>query len=186
MVQIAAEYGQLHILVNAAGILHRASAEKEGIADFERVMRTNVTAPFMCCQKAFPLMKTAEGGAIINFGSLCATLAYSHVTSYGVSKAALAQLTRSLANDWGRFSIRVNTLVPGNFPTDMNRQGLLTTARGRWKRDHTPLGRFGEAQELAGAILFLASDASTFCTGSELVVDGGFAVRGVGPELTNH
>jgi len=96
-----------------------------------------------------------------------------------------AGLTRSLANDWGRFGVRVNTLLPGNFPTTMNKVGLLTTARGKWKADHTPAGRFGDPEDLFGAVVYLASDASRFVTGSELEVTGGYMCRGVGPELSN-
>lgn len=121
------------------------------------------------------------GGVILNIASLASHVALSDVTAYGVSKAGLAQLTKCLASDWARYGIRVNSLAPGWFPTDINRAAISGTPRGNWALQQTPMGRFGSADELAGAAVALVSDASSFTTGAVLAVDGGFLARGVGP-----
>jgi NAD(P)-dependent dehydrogenase (short-subunit alcohol dehydrogenase family) len=113
--------------------------------------------------------------------SLTSFVGFSEVIAYGASKAAVAQLTRSLANDWARYQIRVNAIAPGVFPTDLNRSLLTGTPRGDWLLRHTPLERFGDPEEIAGAAVYLASPAASFTTGEVLVVDGGFLARGVGP-----
>lgn len=111
---IDAAYGKLDILVNAAGILHRAKAEEETVESFEKVMKTNVTGVFSCCQLAAKRMQEqASGGCILNIASLTSFVALSDVTSYACSKAAVMQMTKQLASDWARYNIRVNAIAPG-------------------------------------------------------------------------
>lgn len=176
--------GALDVLVNAAGVLNRAPAAAEAPGDFSRVLNVNLTGAFRVATGAFPLLAAARG-CIVNVTSLTGHLAYSGTTSYAASKAGLAAMTRSLASEWAAAGIRVNSIAPGNCVTAMNAEGLLTTARGAWKLAHTPAGRFGCGADVAGAAVFLACDAAAYVSGAELVVDGGFSIRGVGPELPN-
>jgi NAD(P)-dependent dehydrogenase (short-subunit alcohol dehydrogenase family) len=178
---VSAEHGRLDILVNAAGTIQRKDPLEVTLEEWEQVLRVNLTGTFLCCQAAARQMRTQGGGAIVNIASLTSFVGFSEVTAYGASKAGVAQLTRSLANDWARYGIRVNAIAPGVFPTPLNRSLLSGTPRGDWLRRHTPMERFGEPEEIAGAAVYLASPAASFTTGEVLVVDGGFLARGVGP-----
>lgn len=178
---VAAERGRLDILVNAAGTIQRKDPLEVTLAEWDQVLRVNLTGTFFCCQAAARRMREQGGGAIVNIASLTSFVGFSEVTAYGASKAAVAQLTRSLANDWARYRIRVNAIAPGVFPTPLNRSLLSGTPRGEWLLRHTPMERFGEPAEIAGAAVYLASPAASFTTGEVLVVDGGFLARGVGP-----
>jgi NAD(P)-dependent dehydrogenase (short-subunit alcohol dehydrogenase family) len=118
-------------------------------------------------------------GRIINIASLSSLVALYEVTAYSVSKAGVASLTRSLAVEWARYGVCVNAIAPGVFRTDLNAGLLDGTARGKEFLLRTPMGRFGNVEELAGACVFLASEAASFVTGQLLVVDGGFLASGV-------
>jgi NAD(P)-dependent dehydrogenase (short-subunit alcohol dehydrogenase family) len=178
---VTRERGRLDILVNAAGTIQRKDPLELTLEEWEHVLRVNLTGTFLCCQAAARWMRDNGGGVIINIASLTSFVGFSEVTAYGASKAGVAQLTRSLANDWARFGIRVNAIAPGVFPTSLNRGLLAGTPRGAWLQQHTPMERFGDPEEIAGAAVYLASPASSFTTGELLVVDGGFLSRGVGP-----
>jgi NAD(P)-dependent dehydrogenase (short-subunit alcohol dehydrogenase family) len=178
---VDAEREQLDILVNAAGVIHKKDPLEVSLEEWEQVLRVNLTGTFLCCQAAGRRMRAQGGGAIINIASLTSFVGFSEVTAYGASKAGVAQLTRSLANDWARYQIRVNAIAPGVFPTPFNRSLLSGTPRGEWLLRHTPMERFGEPEEIAGAAVYLASPAARYTTGEVLVVDGGFLTRGVGP-----
>ena len=120
------------------------------------------------------LMVASGGGSIINLGSMSGIIPLSRVFTYSATKAAVHNLSKNLAREWAAQGVRVNTLVPGFFPAEQNRK-VLTPDRVASIMGHTPMKRFGEARELIGATLLLASDAGSFITGTELVVDGGFA-----------
>jgi NAD(P)-dependent dehydrogenase (short-subunit alcohol dehydrogenase family) len=179
--RVLRDHGRVDILVNAAGTIQKKDPLEVTLEEFERVIRVNLTGTFLCCQAAGRAMKAQGGGAIINIASLSSYVGLSEVTAYGASKAAVAQLTQGLANDWARFGIRVNAIAPGVFPTALNRPLLEGTPRGAFFLAHTPMGRFGDAPEIAGAAVYLASPAASYTTGEVLVVDGGFLARGVGP-----
>jgi NAD(P)-dependent dehydrogenase (short-subunit alcohol dehydrogenase family) len=177
---VAEKRGRLDLLVNAAGTIQKKDPLELTLEEWENVLRINLTGTFLCCQAAGRLMKES-GGAILNIASLTSFVGFSEVTAYGASKAAVAQLTQSLANDWAQYGIRVNALAPGVFPTPLNRKLLEGTERGIWLRKHTAMERFGESEEIVGAAIFLLSPAASYVTGEILAVDGGFLARGVGP-----
>jgi NAD(P)-dependent dehydrogenase (short-subunit alcohol dehydrogenase family) len=178
--QVIEGWGGLDILVNAAGITHKTPSMELTLADWNRVLETNLTGTFLCCQAAGRVMRERGGGCIINIASLASFRALSDVLPYCVSKAGVAMLTKSLANDWAVHEIRVNAIAPGVFPTPLNRHLIEGTPRGEWFRRGTPMDRFGDPEELVGAAIYLASPAASFTTGEVLVVDGGFLARGVG------
>jgi NAD(P)-dependent dehydrogenase (short-subunit alcohol dehydrogenase family) len=116
-----------------------------------------------------------KNGSIINISSASADPALSKAFAYSAAKAGIRNLTQNLGREWGMSGVRVNAIRPGFFPTDWNRKNFITPDREKAILNHTPMGRFGETNELIGAAIFLASNASSFITGSELIVDGGFS-----------
>jgi NAD(P)-dependent dehydrogenase (short-subunit alcohol dehydrogenase family) len=173
------EFGKVDILVNAAGITHKAPAEELKEEDWERVMNTNLTGTLRGCQVFGRTMVKAGYGRIINVASLSTYASFYQVAAYSASKAAVASLTRSLAVELGTKGVTVNAIAPGVFPTPLNRDIIQGTPRGEELIMRTPMGRFGEAQEVTGAAVFLASEAASFVTGQVIAVDGGFLASGV-------
>ncbi|MBM3496129.1 MAG: SDR family oxidoreductase [Armatimonadetes bacterium] len=176
--EIRERAGRLDILVNAAGITHKAPAIEMELVDWERVLRTNLTGTFLSCQAAARIMKGGGGGAIVNIASLASYVGLSWVAAYGASKAAVKELTQVLAVEWADLGIRVNAIAPGVFPTPLNRALIEGTPRGNWLKAHAPMNRFGNPEELVGAAIFLCSPAASFITGETLAVDGGFLACG--------
>lgn len=170
--------GTIDILVNGAGTNSPTPFLEIAESEIDRILSVNVKSVILGCQVFGEAMVKAGRGAIINLGSESALTPLSRVFTYSASKAAVHNLSKNLAREWAPKGIRVNTLVPGFFPAEQNRK-VLSPDRIASILAKTPMGRFGEAQELVGASLLLASEAGAFITGSELVVDGGFAAMSI-------
>ena len=170
-----ARSGRVDILINGAGANSPTPFLEITDEEYQRLMDINVAAVFRACQifgRHFVDNKIAA--SIINVGSMSGLLPLSRVFTYSMTKAAVHNLSRNLAREWAAQGIRVNTLVPGFFPAEQNKK-VLNPERVENIMRHTPMKRFGEAAELIGATLLLASDAGSFMTGNELVVDGGYS-----------
>jgi NAD(P)-dependent dehydrogenase (short-subunit alcohol dehydrogenase family) len=168
-----AKWGHVDILVNGAGVNSATPFLDIAEAEMDRILAVNFKGLFLSCQVFGKYMAERGSGSIINIGSASGLTPLSRVFTYSATKAAVHNLSKNLAREWAPKGVRVNVLVPGFFPAEQNRK-VLTPDRIASILGKTPMGRFGAPEELAGAALLLASDAGSFITGSELVVDGGF------------
>lgn len=165
-------YGQLNVLVNNAGIPLRRTLEQTSEQEWDRVLAVNLKGTFLGTKVAIPAMRQAGGGSIINMSSVSGIIA-STGAAYGASKGAVRLLTKSTALTYARDGIRCNSVHPGPMDTEVNRESQLDTAKWAERMRSVPLGRIGQPLEVAYGVLFLASDESSYMTGSELVIDGG-------------
>lgn len=168
-----AEEGPIDILVNNAGMQHRAPLEDFEIEAFDRLMRTNVSSVFYVGQAVARHMIKRRAGKIINIASVQSALARPGIAPYTASKGAVANLTKGMATDWARHGLQVNAIAPGYFDTPLNAALVNDPDFCAWLEKRTPAGRWGKVEELVGACVFLASNASTFVNGHTLFVDGG-------------
>jgi NAD(P)-dependent dehydrogenase (short-subunit alcohol dehydrogenase family) len=176
---VCAEFGSVEILVNCAGRTKRMPTLQVPESDWNAIIETNLNGTMRACRVFGRHMIERKYGRIINIGSLSSFVGLFEVAAYCASKGAVASLTKALAVEWAKFGVCVNALVPGVLRTNMNAALLDGTDRGREFLTRTPMQRFGKLDELAGATVFLASDAASFVTGHLLVVDGGIMASGV-------
>jgi NAD(P)-dependent dehydrogenase (short-subunit alcohol dehydrogenase family) len=174
---VAASLGPIGLAVNSAGIANAGPAETMPLSQFEHLMNVNVTGVFLSCQAEARHMLAAGGGSIVNIASMSATIANRGLfqAHYNSSKAAVIQMGRSLAWEWAPRGIRVNTVSPGYTNTPMARRPEQIGAMAGYAAD-TPLGRNAEPAEIVGPVVFLLSDAASFVTGIDMLVDGGHTI----------
>jgi len=173
-----AAFAKVDIVVAAAGITKRVASVDMSEADWNAIIDTNLTGMFRTYQVFAPAMMKRGAGRLIGIGSIASFVGLQEAAAYTASKAAVAGLTRALSVEWARYGVTVNAIAPGVFETDLNRE-ILKGARGREFVTRTPMGRFGSTEELVGAAIYLASDASSFVTGQLIAVDGGLLGSGV-------
>jgi NAD(P)-dependent dehydrogenase (short-subunit alcohol dehydrogenase family) len=176
---VLAGLGEVDILLNAAGQIFRKPTINVTEQEWNNILDVNLTGMLRSCQSFYEPLAKNKRGRIVNIASLNSFVSLVQVTAYAASKAAVLALTRSLAVEWARDGINVNAIAPGVFRTDLNAALLDGTERGRELKLRTPMGRFGQAEELTGAAILLASDAASFITGQCITVDGGFLASGV-------
>jgi 2-deoxy-D-gluconate 3-dehydrogenase len=177
--ETARQAGRVDILVNNAGINIRKQPQEYSLAEWREVLDTNLTSAFVCSQEAYPEMKKAGAGKIINIGSMMSIFGASFTTPYASSKGGIVQMTRAFACAWAKDGIQVNAVLPGWIDTDLTRRARKDVA-GLHERvlARTPAGRWGVPDDFGGIAVFLASGASDFLTGTAIPVDGGYSVQG--------
>jgi len=175
--QALEKFRRIDILVNNAGINIRKVPQDYQMSEWDEIIRVNLRGVFLCSQTVYPAMKKTGGGKIINIGSMTSIFGNAKMAPYGATKGGVVQMTRSLAVAWAPDNIQVNTILPGWITTDLTLQARkdLSGLEERVK-ERTPMGRWGETYDLAGAAIFLAASASDFVTGVALPVDGGFSI----------
>ena len=176
---VLSRFGGVDILVNAAGYTLKKPAISVAEQEWDSILDTNLTGVLRACQSFYEPLKTSGRGRVVNIASLSSFAAFHEASAYSATKTALLSLTRSLACEWASDGISVNAIAPGVFPTDLNRDLIMGTPRGKEMLMRTPMARFGKPEELVGAAVLLASDGASFLTGQCIVVDGGYLASGV-------
>ena len=167
------KFGRIDTLLSVAGVNKRMKAEDYTLEEYDRIVNINLRGAFAIAQVVGRHMIGRKAGSIINIDSLNTYAPLAGVTPYAISKAGVLMMTRALANEWGKHGVRVNSIAPGFFPTDLSKKLWAQEKMGAWAKAVTPLGRLGDVEELVGAAIFLASPAAVFVTGQTIRVDGG-------------
>lgn len=173
--EITDTFGKIDILINGAGINGSTPFLEIDLKEWYAILDSQITGTFLGCQVFGEHMLSNGSGSIINISSASAGPPLSKAFTYSVAKAGIKNLTQNLGREWGTKGVRVNAIRPGFFPTEWNKKNFITKDREEDILRHTPMKRYGEVKELVGAIIWLASDASSFVTGAEITVDGGFS-----------
>jgi NAD(P)-dependent dehydrogenase (short-subunit alcohol dehydrogenase family) len=177
--EVRATYGSIDVVINCAGTLLKKPSLEVSDDEWKRVMDINLNGMFYSCREAGKIMTQQNSGSIVNVASLGSFVALTDAAAYCASKAGVVALTKSLAVEWATMGVRVNAIVPGFFQTALNAKTLSDPARREMILRNTPMRRFGNVEELVGGAVYLASDGSSFTTGSTLVMDGGFLALGI-------
>jgi NAD(P)-dependent dehydrogenase (short-subunit alcohol dehydrogenase family) len=175
--QVMEKFGRIDVLVNNAGINIRGPIEELAEDDWDMVVDTNLKGPWLCCRAVGPIMKKQKWGRVINVSSMLGEISMPGRSPYASSKGGLTLLTKTLALEWARDGINVNALCPGPVATEINTPLLNDPAARALMEANVPLARWGDPVELGPAAVFLASNASSFMTGSTLFIDGGYTAR---------
>jgi NAD(P)-dependent dehydrogenase (short-subunit alcohol dehydrogenase family) len=173
------EFGRVDIIVNAAGFTFREPTATMDEAKWSNLIDVHLTGALRACQSFYEPLKASGRGRVVNIASLTSYLGFHQVAAYAAAKTGILSLTRSLGCEWAPDGIMVNAIAPGVFPTDLNRDIIMGTPRGKELLMRTPMARFGKPEELVGAAVLLASDGASFLTGQCIGVDGGFLASGV-------
>ncbi len=173
--QIYKKFKKIDILINGVGINSPKKFEQISKSDWNTVFESHLLSTLFGCQSFGKYMKKKNKGSIINISSASAGPPLSKAFAYSAAKAGIKNLTQNLAREWAKYNIKVNCIRPGFFPTKWNEKNFLDKKRVKKIMEHTPMKRFGKPIELSGAIIWLSSDSSSFVTGSEIVIDGGFS-----------
>ena len=174
---VVEKFGRLDVLINSAGINIRNLIEELTLEEFHQVIETNLTGSWLCCRAAARVMKEKQKGSVINIGSTLSFIGVAERTPYCSSKSGVLGLTRVLALEWAPFGVRCNAICPGPFLTELNQPLLNEPAKVQNIIGRTAFNRWAELHEIRGAALFLASDASSYVTGSVLMVDAGWTAQ---------
>lgn len=177
--EVVRQCGHIDILINNAGMNRRNPIACATAHEFDEVMTVNLKAPFLLSQAAYPFLKASGNGKVVLVGSITSVWGLGGVGVYGMSKAALLQLTRTLAVEWAQDNIQVNCLIPGFILTPLTQDSVWgDPQRRRWLTERIPMRRPGHPEELVGVVVYLCSPASSYTTGQAFVVDGGFLAGG--------
>jgi len=168
------KFGKIDILVNNAGILKTGNAEDLSKGDWDKVIEVNLTGQFICAQTVGKKMIEQKSGKIINISSIAGLFGYATSVPYSASKAGVISLTQTLAAEWGKHKINVNSICPGVFATDMTDDYLNDKQFQERIKNNVPLSRYAKPEELIGTVIYLASNASDYVTGHSIVIDGGW------------
>ena len=171
--ELESDLGPIDVLVNNAGIQHRAPLEEFKLEDWNKVINTNLTGAFIVSQAVIKLMITRRSGKIINICSLQSELARPSIAPYSTAKGGLKMLTRGMATEWAKYNIQVNAIGPGYFKTEMTKALWENQEFDTWLCKRTPANRWGNPEELIGTLIYLSSAASSFLNGQIIYVDGG-------------
>jgi NAD(P)-dependent dehydrogenase (short-subunit alcohol dehydrogenase family) len=170
-------FGKLDILINNAGIFRTGRVEETSSAEWDQVMDINAKGVFLGAKAAIPAMREAGGGSIINLSSVAGLVGAAYSTAYSASKGAVRLFTKSTAIQYATDGVRCNSIHPGVIQTDMTKEAIADSQFKAQRLDPTPLARLGQPEDVAYGALYLASDESSFVTGSELVIDGGWTAQ---------
>jgi NAD(P)-dependent dehydrogenase (short-subunit alcohol dehydrogenase family) len=176
-------FGGLHIVVNSAGVMCKKPTFDLTPDEMNWLYNIHVVGAFRVSKAAGQIFREQHDGCIINIASISSYVSLTEVTAYACAKSAMMGLTHSLANEWAKYGIRTNGIAPGFVPTDINRKMIEGTDRGRRILEHTPMERFGTGDEIAGAAVYLASEAGKFTNGVTIPIDGGYLASGIGDSV---